>query len=163
MCILLKRFYTNGGGRKRTIKKKSSYYRYFVLLSILCLSLQITKTKAGEIHLKAIMPTVNDDQKNCNIYPDSLGHCTYMPDRGSPLIDLKEFRIYGYRFIDRADTIAANDTYYFGAIPCSAGDTLSFDLEILDGSMGVIWGLPVDKSGNKACLGASYVFAIPVK
>jgi hypothetical protein len=82
--------------------------------------------------------------------------CLSADSVGAPLTDLKEIRIYGKRF-------TAPDTLMLGTVPAVGreGDSLAFDLDIAPGSMGYLWSIAVDQSGNQSCIGAQYVFALP--
>ena len=76
---------------------------------------------------------------------------------GTPISDLKEFRLKGYTFTQP-------DTITLGVIPApsmTGGDSIAVDAEILPGTMGVLFVTAVDLSGNESCVCGNHVFALP--
>lgn len=109
------------------------------------------------LRLRVVVPSFNaDNGAPCGMIDSMIVGPDGQPYLGSPLTDLKELRIYGKRFVD-------TDTLYFGVIPNpTPGDTIDYDLDILDGSMGTTWNTAVDHSGNESCRGGEHLFALPL-
>lgn len=107
------------------------------------------------IQMAVFTPSTNAVGSGCPFTEDADGN----PIVGTPLSDLKEIRLYGKRF-------TSPDTLNFGAIPArsaAGGDSLPFDLDIVPGTMGYLWTTAVDLSGNEGCVGAQYVFVVPLE
>ena len=136
--------------------------RFFLLmfgLLAVCLILAAWADKAFPVTLKLAFhaPARNaDNGAVCGLPDSAFTNPDGTLNLGTPLTDLGEIRIYGYRFSDM-------DTTLIGTIPAVGreGDSIAVDLEILPGTMGVFYATAVDTNGNEACIGAQYLFALP--
>jgi hypothetical protein len=109
--------------------------------------------EAGTLRLWVRAPSTNVANDSCGRAWTDSG-LVVVP--GSTLSDLKEITVMGRRFTDPAEAV-------LGVIPAigAEGDSIAFDLEIVDGAMGYLWTYATDLRGNRSCRGAEYVFAVP--
>lgn len=108
-------------------------------------------SQAGVIQLQVTAPTTNCVGPGC---PDiAPGDTTYRV--GTPLTDMKEILVRAVRLDAPSDTIEV------GRLPATAGETVLFEFDAVNGIVYELLTYSVDTGGRVGCLGARYLGAFP--